>query len=247
MWENKDIDGVLRDWPFESGVVNARLVRARGGREVLQMRVELGILQMETEKRPDGEMPGLADTYLDLLIRESISRPEDFQLTGEQCCEVDREFVQYYHRRICWLALRKFDRAVEDADHTLALMDFVLDHSTDEQWLSAHEHYRPLVVFHRTQAEALGSLEQSGPERAIEQISGGLKQIRGLLPEADGEDESDQDEMVGQLMDLQAWIRDHYNVGRTLTEQLADAVAEEKYELAAQLRDEISRRQPRGR
>ena len=247
MSENQDIDGVLRDWPFEPGVVNARLVRARDGREILQMRIEIGILQMETEKRPDGEMPGGAESYLDYLIAESIGRPDDFQLTGEQCLEVDREFVQYYHRRICWLALRKFDRAVADADHTLVLMDFVLDHSPDEHWLLAHEQYRPFVIFHRTQAAALGSLEQPGPERAVEQISSGLTRIRRLFQEADGEDEFDQDEMVGQLMDLQSWIRDRYNVGRTLTEQLADAVAQEEYELAAQLRDKIARRQPRGR
>ena len=247
MSENQDIDGVLRDWPFEPGAVNARLVRARDGREILQMRIEMGILQMETEKRPDGDMPGGAESYLDFLIGESIGRPEDFQLTSEQCFEVDREFVQYYHRRICWLALRKFDRAVEDADHTLGLMDFALDHSADEQWLLAHEQYRPFVIFHRTQAAALGSLEQSGAERAIEHINGGLEQIHRLFAEADGVDEFDQDEMVGQLKDLQSWIRDHYNVGRTLTEQLADAVAGEEYELAAQLRDEIARRQPQGR
>ena len=247
MRENQDIDGMLRDWPFEPGVVNARLVRARDGREVLQMRIEIGILQMETEKRPDGEMPGGAESYLDYLIGESISQPEDFHLTSEQCLEVDREFVQYYHRRICWLALRKFDRAVEDADHTLGLMDFALDHSADEQWLLAHEQYRPFVIFHRTQAAALGSLEQPGPERAVEQISSGLRRIRRLFQEADGEDEFDQDEMVGQLMDLQSWIRDRYSVGRTLTEKLADAVAQEEYELAAQLRDKIARRQPPGR
>ena len=247
MRENQDIDGMLRDWPFEPGVVNARLVRARDGREVLQMRIEIGILQMETKKRPDGEMPGGAESYLDYLIGESISRPEDFQISSEQCLEVDREFVQYYHRRICWLALRKFDRAVEDADHTLGLMDFALDHSADEQWLLAHEQYRPFVIFHRTQAAALGSLEQPGPERAVEQISSGLRRIRRLFQEADGEDEFDQDEMVGQLMDLQSWIRDRYSVGRTLTEKLADAVAQEEYELAAQLRDKIARRQPPGR
>lgn len=246
MRDNQDIDGVLRDWPFEPGVVNARLVRAHHDREVLQMRIEMGILQMETERRPDGEMPGGAESYLDFLIGESIRKSEDFQLTSEQCLEVDREFVQYYHRRICWLALRKFDRAVKDADHTLDLMDFVLDHSADDQWMSAHEQYRPFVVFHRTQAAALDSLEQSGPEGAVEQINGGLKQIRQLFPETDDEEMFDQDEMVGQLMDLQSWIRDHYDVGRTLTEQLADAVAEEEYELAARLRDRISRRQPRG-
>ena len=244
MPQNQDIDEVLRDWPYEPDSVNARLVRAGDGREVLQMRIEMGLLQMETQKRPDGAMPGGAETYLDHLIAESIRQSKGFQLSNDQCIEVDREFVQYYQRRVCWLALRKFDRAIEDADHTLGLMDFVHDHSPDAQWVLAHEQYRPFVLFHRTQAEALDSIEQSGPERAIEQISCGLERIRRIFQEAGGEEEFDQDELVGQLITLQSWIRDQYNVGLTLSEQLADAVANEKYELAAQLRDKIARRQP---
>ena len=31
--------------------------------------------------------------------------------------------MQYYHRRICWLRLQYYQRAVMDADHTLRLMD----------------------------------------------------------------------------------------------------------------------------
>ena len=45
-------------------------------------------------------------------------------MSEEQCVELDCEFVQYYHRRMCWLALRDFALAVIDADHTLAMMDF---------------------------------------------------------------------------------------------------------------------------
>ncbi len=247
MPDNQDIDGVLGDWPFEPETVNARLVRAGDGREVLQMRIEMGILQMETERRPDGERPGGAESYLDYLNGESLRQPEDFQLTSDQCSEVDREFVQYYQRRICWLALRKFQRAVEDADHTLGLMDFVYDHSPDDRWLAAHEHYRPFVLFHRTQAAALECIEQSSPEIAVEQIGCGLERIHRLFLDAGGEEEFDQDELVGQLVTLQSWIRDQYNVGRTLSEQLADAVANEKYELAAQLRDKLSRREPPAR
>ena len=36
-------------------------------------------------------------------------------LSEEQCLEADREFVQFYHRRICWLTLRHYARALADA------------------------------------------------------------------------------------------------------------------------------------
>jgi hypothetical protein len=90
-------------------------------------------------------------------------------------CEVDREFVQFYHRRVCWLTLRAFDRAVKDADHTLALMDFCLEHSPDDQWLMSQEQYRPFVLFHRIQAAALSKLEHQAPgggHRGIEPRTG---------------------------------------------------------------------------
>lgn len=247
MSRRQDIDELLVDWPFEPGEVNARLVRADDGREVVQMRIEIGLLQMEMGGRPDGEKPEGADTYLDYLIRESTRQSADFELSADQCYEVDREFTQFYHRRICWLALREFDRAVLDADHTLQLMDFAADHSPSDEWTMAHEQYRPFVLFHRTQAAALSKLDDQGGEAAIEEINVGLEQVRRLFEEVDGEEEFEEDEMVDQLLHLQQWVRERYRVKRTLNEQLADAVASEQYELAAQLRDQIARRQPRGR
>jgi hypothetical protein len=59
----RDIDEALRNWDYKSGVVQARLVRAGDGREVLQMRVDLGVLQMETSGRPDGTRPHNSVTY----------------------------------------------------------------------------------------------------------------------------------------------------------------------------------------
>ena len=38
-----------------------------------------------------------------------------FVLSEDQCLEADREFIQFYHRRICWMALENFRRAVADA------------------------------------------------------------------------------------------------------------------------------------
>src|SRR5882672_5596878 len=112
-----DIDELLANWPFQPGDVMARLVKASGGREVLQMRVDMGLLQMETEGRPDGARPKGTNSYFDYLQTLVIREGDDFTLNAQQCGEVDREFVQFYHRRICWLALRKFRPAAKDADH----------------------------------------------------------------------------------------------------------------------------------
>ena len=53
-------------------------------------------------------------------------------MSAHQCAESDREFIQFYHRRVAWLALRRHDQAIQDADHTLALMDFVRRQGTEK-------------------------------------------------------------------------------------------------------------------
>ena len=243
MAQNQDIDSILRQWPYQPGVISARVARAPGRRKVFQMRIELGLLQMEFTGRPDGQRPGDMETYLDLMkSRFGDEKDVPQVLTDEQCFEIDREFVQYYQRRICCLALREFDRAVADADHTLALMDFVAAHSPNEDWTASHERYRPFVYFHRTQALALAVLEKSGPEAAIEEINKGLEEMRNIFARAEAEEQFESDELVAQLGELKESLRKEYQVGQTLAEQLAEAVATEEYERAARLRDEIARR-----
>jgi hypothetical protein len=241
MARRHDIDRILQDWPYEPGEVMARRVKAADGREVLQMRVEMGVLQLETSKRPDGTRPSGAETYFDHLLSEALHEGQEFELSEEQCAEADREFVQFYHRRICWLALREFRLAALDADHSLAFMDFVRAHSPDEQWTLSHEQYRPFVLFHRVQAGALAELEEHGPESAIREINVGLKRFRQMFADYDAEERYDDDELVSRLMELKESLRERFEVGKTLEEQLAEAIEAEQYELAARLRDQMNR------
>ena len=245
MCERQDVDEVFRDWPYKPGMISARIITAADGREVMQMRIEMGLLQMETTGRPDGEKPHAAETCLDWLIGEALAKGDDFEFSEDQCFEIDREFLQYYHRRICSLAIRKFDLAVSDADHTLELMDFVALHSPDPEWTVMHEQYRPFVHFHRAQAAAMDALKQSGAEGAIEQINLGLDNLRKAFEDMDAPQQFDEDPLVEQLNELKESLRNRFEVGPTLGEQLADAIATEEYERAAKLRDEITKRDPR--
>ena len=237
-----DIDRILQHWPYEPGEISARLVHAADGREVLQMRVEMGVLQLETTGRPDGTRPGGAETYFDHLVElaeQSGNLP--LVLSPEQCSEADREFMQFYHRRICWLALREFRRAANDADHTLAFMDFVHDRSPNDEWTLSHDQYRPFVLFHRTQAAALATLEEAGPREAVQELNQGLALFQDLFVQHDAEDQFDDDDLVRRLHELRDTLREQYDLKPSLSEQLAKAVALEQYELAARLRDELSR------
>jgi UvrB/UvrC motif-containing protein len=242
---SQDIDATLQGWEYKPGVVQARLVQADDSRQVIQMRIDLGVLQIETTGRPDGTRPhGLATyhAYLQQQARVADRGGQPFVLSEEQCQEADREFVQFYHRRICWLALRNYTRAVADAEHTLAFMDFVRDHGPDEEFTQAHEQYRGFVVFQRTQAAAALAVEKDDPEAAIDEIACGLEKIQSFFASYGLGEEMEENGMVQQLRKMDRSLRQLHGIEATLREQLAQAVANEQYEDAARLRDALRRR-----
>ena len=236
-----NLDNLLRQWEFDPQNLSVRLVKGDDDRDVIQMRVDLGILQLESTGRPDGAKPGGFDTLVEQLTQRELEEG-NFELTEEECLEIDREFMQFYHRRMCWLRLQYFRRAMADAEHTLVLMDLSTRHSPDDEWTASHEHYRPFVLFHLTQAEGLAELEDSGAEEAIEALNKGLDRIHEVFVEHEAEEHFASDEMVTRLTEMRESLRREYKVGKTLDERLNEAVASEQYELAAKLRDELARR-----
>lgn len=60
-----DLSALLRDWPYEPGQLNVRLVDGEDGKPKVQMRVDLGILQMEVFGRPDGQQPEGRESLLE--------------------------------------------------------------------------------------------------------------------------------------------------------------------------------------
>jgi hypothetical protein len=247
----RDIDESIQGWPYdpEPGEVVAREVRARDGRMVLQIRIELGIMQLEIEGRPDGVRPHNFASYLDFLRHRAAARglspggkAPSWKMEEIHCAEADREFVQFYHRRVAWLSLQRYDRALKDAEHTLGLMDFVARHAPTPEYITTHERFRGLVLFHRTQAMAALALERRKPEEAIESVHEGIARLTSHSEEwsrqSDGED-SVNEPMIEQLKVLETEIRKNFAVAKTLKEQLDEAVASEDYERAARIRDLI--------
>lgn len=262
----RDVDDALQGWPYdpEPGEVLARQVQARDGRTVIQVRVELGVLQLETGGRPDGTRPHGYPTYLDYLRHRvegrersalAAGRAPAWSMSRDHRSAADREFVQFYHRRVAWLSLQRYDRALHDADHSLALMDFVRRHAADDDYVASHERYRGLVLFHRAQAAAALALERRRPDEAVDAVLDAVERIVTLDREAaasgpqvpldDDDRQTPNGALVEQLRVLTQEIRKNFAVQKTLREQLDEAVADEDYERAARLRDQIRGRADR--
>lgn len=234
------IDPILRAWAFEPGRPLVRRVTGDDGRELLQMRVDMGVLQLETTARPDGQRPHDFSTFYDYLIAAAFQEGTDFALSDERRLEVDREFYQYYQRRICWLSLNEYQRAADDAEHSLRLMDFSSANAADREWALMHEQYRPFVLFHQVQATALTKLQSDEPQGAVQVIDAGLQSLSALFQQHGAEEHFDEDVFVVKLREMQASIKSQFHLGPSLAEQLATAIASEQYELAAKLRDRLA-------
>src|SRR3972149_2659207 len=116
------LDSLFADWPYEFGEVSARVVHGADGRDVVQLRVEMGVLQMEVTGRPDGSRPGGHPTCLDWFKTLAAEQGASFALDERRCLEIDREFVQFFHRRVAWLGLREVEGAGAVPDHPRGVM-----------------------------------------------------------------------------------------------------------------------------
>ena len=59
-----DLNSLLQDWPHEAGAIKVRKIVGLDGHEKLQLRIDLGILQMELTGRPDGQRPHNCESLL---------------------------------------------------------------------------------------------------------------------------------------------------------------------------------------
>ena len=80
---NNDISHILRAWPFDPKVdLIVRKIKDRDGKPKLQMRLDVGLLQMEMTGRPDGgrphEMESLLDYHLSKLREAEQVGPKPY-------------------------------------------------------------------------------------------------------------------------------------------------------------------------
>ncbi len=121
-------------------------------------------------------------------------------------------------------------------------MDFVRRHGIEDDYIASHEQFRGIVLFHRTEASIELGLERHRPEEAIDALREGIERLtthqRAWWEDHDPA-ESPNPALVEQLRLFEQEIRKKFGVEKTLREQLDEAVAQEDYEKAARLRDQI--------
>lgn len=64
---NPDLTELLNAWKYEPGKINVRLIESAEGMSFVQVRLDLGILQMHLDGRPDGQRPQGFESYLEMV------------------------------------------------------------------------------------------------------------------------------------------------------------------------------------
>lgn len=254
-----DMQELLAEWDCPDGEVGARMIVGRDGSEVLQLRIELGVLQMTLDGRPDGaRYHGMANAleYIEHELKAGTSQPAD-----EAWDELEREFSQYNYRRVALSSL--VDQAVTTASGDSSrpyLMQALSDVEVCTRILDLLQRirgdagengqHRPTLAFNKARLTAQLHVMDRQFDEAIEEVSRGCECLEALLTDLGIEvEDRDQDPGLTYLRELEEQIRVEYDVKFTLRERLESAIDSEDFETAARLRDELRKRydsRPRG-
>ena len=239
-----DLNDLLGDWPHEPGQIKVRKILGADGREKLQLRIDLGLIQMEVAGRPDGQEPHDCESLLEFHQRRAEraeKKGDKFELSPEEVGEMQQEGIQYYHRYISLFQLQDFLGVIRDTQRNLEMFDFVTQHSSSEELAWSVEQFTPYVRMMNTRAKAAIAIEREDFIEAVRLIEKGMQKIRDFYAATDSPEIAEQSP---ELTFLHEWL-DEVRGKKPVTKlekmqrEMDQAIAAEKYERAAELRDAI--------
>ncbi|MDQ3626083.1 MAG: hypothetical protein M3372_03005, partial [Verrucomicrobiota bacterium] len=182
-----DLNTLLKDWPHETGAIKVRKILGLDGREKLQLRIDLGLLQMEMSGRPDGHRPHNCESLLQYHQRRaarSEARGDSYELSAEQCSELQQEGIQYYHRYLSLFQINEFHAVIRDTQRNLDLFEFVSEHTDRDELAWSFEQFRPYVLMMSTRAKASILLSDGKFAEAMREIERGRDNIQEFFQQS---------------------------------------------------------------
>lgn len=247
---SKDLTVLLHGWDYSPNEVTVRRILGLDGREKIQMRLDLGVLQMEVSGRPDGKRPYGCDSLLEYHLarrEEAEARAEkngewlEWSLDSEECAEIKQEAMQYYYRYLSLFHLGDYWGVIRDTERNLRVFDLIRDFAEDDNDRMSLEQFRPYVLMMSARAKACIALEERNYDRALELIDQGAEDIRAFFFELERDDLIEGCREVQFLEEWADRIRNDRPLSPAdkLRQELSVAVEKEDYERAAQLRDQL--------
>src|SRR2546430_12924372 len=241
---SSDLNSILGDWQHETGKIKVRKIVGIDGHEKLQLRIDLGVLQMEMTGRPDGVRPHGCESLLEYhqaRAGRAVQRGENYELTLEQCAELQQEGIQYYHRYLSLFQINDFPGVVRDTQRNLDLFDFVLAHTNREELAWGLQQFRPYVLMMNTRARASILLGQGKFAEAMSEIQRGRDAIADFFQRSNFPELASKSSEINFLDEWLEEVRAKRPLSRLeiMQREMESAITKEMYERAAELRDAI--------
>ena len=242
-----DLQTVLLDWDYDPDRVAVRKILGVNGTEKIQLRVELGLLQMEVAGRPDGKTPFGCESLLayhkgELARHEELNgTPLGFALSPAHCEALCDEVSLYYRRSVALYVLEEFDHVVDDTIHNLGVMDLCRRYALEEEDRRRLEGFRPYALMMEARARAHQALSEDEPTSALAHVNRGLLHISSLFHGAEGETAFNTLEEVKVLKELRKELISEMPPDPLIVARkaLREAIVQERYEEAARLHDQL--------
>ena len=242
-----DIGPILEQWRHKTGEVTVRRITGGDGRAKIQMRLDLGLLQMETDGRPDGRRPYGCESLL-AYHQGRLSRYKHangvevgFELSAKQSKALREEAVMYYYRYLSFFILGQYGEVVRDTNRNLEAFDLCQKFSSRKADRLALEQYRPYVVMMNTRARVQLAVDDEKLAEALEICRGGIRRIREFFKRMAKADLAEHCSELAILQSVQEDLRKKLpsDPVEALHTDLTEALEREHYEKAAELRDKL--------
>ncbi|MCF7804002.1 MAG: UvrB/UvrC motif-containing protein [Candidatus Marinimicrobia bacterium] len=242
----QDISDILNNWEFDPDILNVRKITGRDGNEKIQLRLDLGLLQMEAQGRPDGQEYKGYTNVLDFIQSEyyalrEAGEEDQFELTADDLRELQQESIQYYHRYLCFAELGDYSGVIRDTAHNLEVLEFVEEFAKDEESAWAFMQYYPYVKMMQTQAKIQQALENETYRSALEDIDKSIKAIRDFNKKWGIQDSEESRKEITILEEWRETVLEEKPLSKSekLKADMEEAVRLERYEDAARIRDQL--------
>jgi hypothetical protein len=245
---NFDISPLLNEWEYQPGQIGVRQFKGKDGIQKIQLRVDLGILQMNLHGRPDGKTPygyeSLLEHFEARLAKHRKAHDgedESFELSAEDCSRLQQEAIQYHHRYICLFQLQDYAGVVRDTRRNLKVFDLVENYASTEELAWSLQQFRPQVLMMLARAKGSMALDSGDYADAIDIVKNGLDQLREFYQ---SHAKPELVEQSGEIQSLDVWLKE-LQAKRPLSKReklefaLTEAIRREDYEEAAKVRDSL--------
>jgi len=241
----KDIAHLLGEWEYDAENT-VRFIEGDDGRQVLLVRLPLGIEQYELEGRPDGLKPFGRESVLDEIEdrikkhKEKHGDDDGFTISHDDFVLMQNEGILYYYRYLLLFQIGDYERTSRDTEHNLRTCSLVEKYCTNEEDRKSLLQYKPYIIRVNALSRSMLHLGSNEKQRALAIIRTAMEQIESGEAIASMVYKFEKDRSLEQLRGtLEQLAKFGGGEVERLEAQLQEAVENEDYERAAKLRDKI--------